>query len=159
MRLTLRLASAIVMAAISSYAGPLSFSFTSSLLAAGRGQTVTFGATLTNSGATPLFLNSDNVNIAAPLIADDTKFFLNTPPFLAPLQTVTAPILDVTVPLAAPFGLYAGTFDVLGGATPSDLATLASQPFAVSVVPEPGTLGLVAGALLLWSKFRPARYV
>src|SRR5437867_2544140 len=129
MRITLRLACIIAAAAVSSYAGPLSFSFTSSLLTAAQGQTVTFSATLVNTGATPLFLNGDNVNIAMPLIVNDIKFFFNTPPLLAPSQSVTAPILDVTVPPATAFGLYAGMFEVLGGVTPSEFTTLASQTF------------------------------
>jgi hypothetical protein len=134
----------------SGLAGPLSFTFTSSLLTASRGQTVTFSATLMNSGATSLFLNSDVVNITAPLIVDDTKFFLNTPVFLTANQSVTVPILDVIAPVNAPFGLYPGNFVVLGGSTANDLTNIGSANFAVNVVPEPGTIALfVGGGLLL----------
>jgi hypothetical protein len=141
----------VLLFASSAAAGPLTFTFASSLLTAGRGQTVTFSATLMNAGSTALFLNSDAVNIAAPLIADDTKFFLNFPLSLAPSQSVTAPILDVTVPLSSPFGLYPGNFVVLGGATPSEVTNIGSATFAVNVVPEPATIGsLVGGGLFLW---------
>src|SRR5437773_9745264 len=116
----------ILLFAASAPAGPLTLTFTSSLLTAGRGQTVTFSATLLNTGATALFLNSDTVNLVSPLIADDTKFFLNFPVSLGPSQSVTAPILDVTVPLAASFGLYPGNFAVLGGSTPSSLTNIGS---------------------------------
>jgi hypothetical protein len=129
-------------------AATISFSFTSSLLTGRPGQTLTFSATLGNPGATNVFLNGDAVNIQAPLIVDDTKFFLNTPVFLAPGQSVTAPIVDVTVPGTASFKLYTGTFAVLGGSSPSELSTLASQPFAVNVVPEPST-GMMMTALLV----------
>jgi hypothetical protein len=141
----------VLLFASSAVAGPLTLTFTSSLLTAGRGQTVTFSATLLNTGSTALFLNGDAVNIAAPLIADDTKFFLNFPLSLAPSQFVSAPILDVTVPLGSPFGLYPGNFVVLGGATPSEVINIGSATFAVNVIPEPGTIGsLVGGWLFLW---------
>ena len=140
----------VLLLTTSAVAGPLTFNFTSSLLTAARGQTVTFSATLLNTGATNLFLNSDSVNITAPLIADDTKFFLNTPVSLTANQSVTVPILDVTVPSGGAFGLYPGIFTVLGGSTPNDFTNIGSANFAVTVVPEPETAGLiVSGALLL----------
>jgi len=145
----------VLLFASSAAAGPLTFTFASSLLTAGRGQTVTFSATLMNTGSTALFLNSDAVNIAAPLIADDTKFFLNVPLSLASSQSVTAPILDVTVPLGSPFGLYPGNFVVLGGATPGELINVGSATFAVNVVPEPGPIAsLIGGAIVLWTVHR-----
>jgi hypothetical protein len=124
-------------------AAPLSFSFTSSLFNAQLGQTVVFSATLANTGPTSLFLNSDTVTVSAPLIVDDTYFFLFFPLSLSAGQSVTAPILNVTVPASAAFGLYVGSISIQGGATPSDLTTQASQSFAVNVVPEPGSLMLL----------------
>jgi hypothetical protein len=112
---------------------PLSFTFTSSLLDASIGQTVTFSATLTNLNPTSIFLNSDAVNINPPLVSDDTKFFVNTPSLLVSGQSITAPILDVVVPLGTPFGLYPGHFEILGGNTPSDLTTVGSADFMVRV--------------------------
>jgi hypothetical protein len=139
-------------------ADPLTFTFTSSLLNAGRGQTVTFGATLTNVGPPVVFLNSDTVNVAAPLVADDIKFFLNFPASLSAGQSVTAPILDVFVPLSAPFGIYSGNFTILGGGDPGALNTLASANFAVNVVPEPGTFtALLAGTCWLMLRYRRRR--
>jgi hypothetical protein len=135
----------VLLLPISALAGPLALTFTSSLLTASRGQTVTFSATLMNTGVTELFLNSDTVNITAPLIADDTKFFLNFPRSLTANQSVTAPILDVMVPLSAAPGLYPGNFTVLGGSTANDLTNIGSANFAVNVVPEPGTIGLFVG--------------
>ena len=129
--------------AVPAYAGPLSFSFTSSLLNVPLGGTVTFSATLTNTGTTNLFLNSDSFNIAPPLVLNDAKFFLNTPLFLTAGQSVTAPILDVTAPSGSAFGLHVGSMSVLGGATANELTTQASQTFAVNVVPEPGGLTLL----------------
>jgi len=125
-------------------ADSIPITFASSLLNANPGQTVTFSATIANPLATIVFLNADNVNIAAPLTVDDTKFVLNTPAFLAPGQSVTAPIFDVKVPLGTPAGLYSGKFTVLGGSTPSELSNLGSAIFAVAVpVPEPHSLILL----------------
>ncbi len=132
------------------FGGPLSISLNSSLLAAARGQTVTFSATVLNTSASTLFLNSDSLNITAPLTGDDTKFFLNFPLSLAAGQSAIAPIFDITVPIAAPLGLYPGEFDILGGSTPNSLDTLATATFAVNVVPEPATIStLLVGALAL----------
>lgn len=132
----------------SGLATPVTISFNSSLLLAQRGQTITFSATVTNTTASPVFLNGDAVNIAAPLTADDSLFFLNFPISLTANQMVTASIFSVMVPLNTPYGFYAGNFDILGGSTPSELTTIGSAVFAVNVVPEPGALGLlIAGAL------------
>jgi hypothetical protein len=83
-------------------AGPLTLTFTSPILTALPGQTVTFSATLKNTFDTTLFLNADVANIAAPLTVDDTMFFLNTPPALAAGQSVTAPILTIHIPAFVP---------------------------------------------------------
>lgn len=149
-RMTFRALPLFALFGASAFGGPLTINFTSSLLNAGRGQTITFSASITNSSGATVFLNSDSLNIAAPLTADDTKFFLNTPPAMASGQTVTAPIFDVTVPLGAPFGLYPGSFDILGGSTPNDFAAVGTATFAVNVVPEPATVCmLLAGAIYL----------
>jgi len=139
----------LVLAALSAcaYAGPLTFTFTSSLFNLSIGQTVTFSATLTNTGTTPLFLNGDSISIAPALVLNDVKFFLNFPVSLSAGQSVTAPILDVTAPSGSTFGLHVGSMSILGGATPSELTSQASQPFAVNVVPEPGSLALLVVGL------------
>src|SRR5262249_43201013 len=125
---------------VCAFAGPITINFTSSLLNGVRGQTLTFSASLTNTGATTIFLNGDSVNIAAPLIVDDTKFFLNAPLSMAGGATTAAfPIFDVSIPSNAPFGLYPGTFSTLGGSTPSAFDVVGTVPFAVNVVPEPAS--------------------
>jgi hypothetical protein len=142
----------LMLAGSTALATPITFSLTSSLLTALPGATVTFSATLTETGGSSTFLNGDIVNIAAPLLADDTLFFLNFPLSLSPLQSFTASILSVTVPAATPAGLYSGSLAILGGSTPSALNTLGTQPFAVNVVssttiPEPdGTVLVLLGA-------------
>jgi hypothetical protein len=130
-------------------ASPLTITFTSSLLPANPGQTVTFSATIANTGATSVFLNADILNISAPLISNDTKFFLNTPPALTPGQSITAPIFDVTAPFNTPPGLYAGNFTILGGSTPSELTNVGSANFAVAV-PEPDSLMLLMTGTIMF---------
>src|SRR6267154_1685711 len=130
MRNAARLFVAWAVFAACAYAGPLSFSFTSSLLNVPLGGTVTFSATLTNTGTTPLFLNGDSVTVAPPVLPNDLKFFLNFPLFLSAGQSVTAPILDVTAPtVPATFGLRTGSMSILGGARANELTTQASQTF------------------------------
>jgi hypothetical protein len=137
---------------------PITLSFASSLLAAQPGATVTFTGTVTETGGTTTFLLGDVVSVAPPLVADDTPFLNNFPASLAGMQSITAAILSVSVPLATAPGIYNGTFAILGGE-----GTIASAPFAVNVgaatVPEPVTLSLLAvgaGALAARRR-RPAR--
>jgi uncharacterized repeat protein (TIGR01451 family) len=143
---------------VCAYAGPLSFTFTSSLLNVPIGQTVTFAATLTNTGTATLFLNADSIDIAPPLLLDDTKFFLNTPASLAAGQSITAAILDVGAPIGSTFGLHTGSMSILGGSTPNELTTQATQTFAVNVVPEPASAALLIVGLagFRWIKRRSA---
>jgi hypothetical protein len=156
MRATAKLLLLLAVLSACVYAGPLTFTFTSSLLNMQIGQTVTFSATLTNTGATPLFLNGDSISIAPPLQLNDTKFFLNFPVSLSAGQTFTAPILDVTALSGSALGLHVGSMSILGGATPSELTSQASQTFAVNVVPEPGSAALlVVGMMVLgWVRRR-----
>jgi hypothetical protein len=147
-------------------ATPMSFSLASPLLTTQSGLTVTFTGTITETGGTTTFLNGDSFTIAAPLIADDTLFFLNTPLVFAPLQSVTAPLFTISVPAGTASGLYPGSFSLLGGGTPATLTVLASQGFAVDVagtgtpVPGPATLSLlmlgIGAACVLRSRRRRA---
>jgi hypothetical protein len=132
---------ALLLFAGSAFSAPLTITFASSLLTASRGQTVTFTATLTNTTAAPLFLNGDAFNVAPPLLANDLKFLVNFPLSLIAGQVFTAPAFDITVPLTAPFGTYAGQFDVLGGANANASTTIGTATFAVANIPEPATFG------------------
>ena len=152
-RLLVHAIALIVLLPTCAFALPLEITFTSSPLNADPGQTVTFSATVLNTTVSTVFLNGDSLSINAPLFADDTKFFLNFPISLAGLQSVAAPIFDVTVPPTASSGLYNGHFAILGGGTARDLTTVGSADFVVNVrVPEPASgllllLGSVALAL------------
>jgi hypothetical protein len=137
---------AVVLLANTASATPITLTFTSSLLVGQPGTTVTFVGTVTDTGNSPTFLNGDSVNVTPPLLPDDSPFFLNFPITLNPLQSVTAPILRVSIPLATQNGLYSGSLQLLGGATPDSFDVLATQTFAVQVaqpVPEPITASLL----------------
>ena len=145
-----RLIVMVILAPAAVPAAPLTITFSSALLNTTPGQPVTFSATITNTTASSIFLNSDAVNIGAPLSINDIDFFLNFPASLAASQSVTAPVFDVIVPIATPLALYPGHFDILGGATPNDLTTEGSADFAVNVSPEPSSAVLLSlGALLI----------
>lgn len=135
----------VVLLSAGALAGPVTINFASSLLNRQGGQTATFSANLTNTTGATVFLNSDSLNIAAPLNGDDTKFFLNSPFTLGPgASSGSFQIFDITIPLGATLGSYSGTFSILGGATGASFDQLGSANFAVNVVPEPAT-----GSLLL----------
>ncbi len=157
-RKTFRALTLLALSSACALAAPLNINFTSSLLNAGRGQTVTFSASLFNTTASTIFLNGDTANIAFPLLLDDTKFFLNAPLSIgAGLTSPVTPIFDVFVPASAPFGLYPGAFDILGGASPNAFTTVGSAVFAVNGVPEPGTLALAGLPLVLLIAAKRAR--
>jgi hypothetical protein len=132
------------------FATPLTIALASSLISVGQGsQTVTFSANLINTTSATLFLNGDSLNVASPLIGNDTKFFLNAPLSLAAgVSSGTLPVFDITIPPGTPFGLYPGNFAVSGGASATNFDPLGSAPFAVNVVPEPATGSTLLGALL-----------
>ena len=141
---------ALVLTASSVSALPISLTLASSLLAAQPGATVTFTGTVAETGGTATPLLGDAISVASPLVVDDTPFLINFPLQLNAMQSVTAPIFSVMVPLGAASGVYPGSFAILG-----DQGTIASTVFAVSVgttaVPEPTVLSLllvgVAGVL------------
>ena len=138
----------VVLLSAGALAGPITIDFASSLINGQRGQTVTFSANLTNTTGATVFLNSDSLNIAAPLTGDDTKFFLFSPLSLGPgASSGIFQIFDITVPPSAPFGLYSGSFDILGGASASDFNPVGSADFAVNVVPEPGVQVIPTGCV------------
>jgi len=143
----------VLLIASTAGATPITLVFDSSLLVGLPGNTVTFVGTVTDVGNSSTFLNADNVSVSSPLLPDDTPFFTNFPAILPPLQFVKAPILNVSIPLTATAGVYSGTLQLLGGATPVSEQVLATQPFAVQVqattapVPEPTTALLVLGGV------------
>jgi len=144
----------LVLTAALGNAASLDFTFTSSLLYTEPGIPVTFSGTLTNTGATNVYINGDTVTSALPF--DDTPFLLGAPIFLAPAGLFTGPLFTIFVPPGTPLGLYTGTFSVLGGDSPGATDPLATAGFGVQVVPEPATWmsGFAMAALLLTRRRR-----
>ncbi len=149
------------------------FADTLNLTLANPTQTGTPGATLTfdasasapfsNSGT--LFFNGDNFNVSlAGATIDDTGFFLNFPPAIAPGEGVAATLFTVSLPAAFAPGTYNGFFEILGGSDPNAQDTLATVNFQITTatpVPEPGTwllfaTGLTALAVLVCTRRKTA---
>jgi hypothetical protein len=114
------------------------------------GTTVSFLADLDNSdNGVELFLNGSNFNIDAPLTLNDL-LFTNFPASIPAGASADGILFTVDLPQGLAPGFYSGSYTILGGLTPDDFDELATIPFqidaqpAVSPVPEPGTLVLLA---------------
>ena len=147
----------------------LDFQLLNPSMNAASGSTLTFQALLTNTGSTPLFLNSDFGIVDPPLSVDDGKFIdaflLGT---ANPLPADGLPhlfnLFDVVVPGGLAKGdTFHGSFTLFGGADRNAVAQLGAQRFDITinaVTPEANSLLLFAsaiaalGAPLLWRKSR-----
>lgn len=112
------------------------------------GNTLTFDVTIYNTDAVDtIYLNSDNSNVDLPLTLDNSGFFSNAPSSLGPSgSSVDFELFTVTVPEGTPYGVYTGTFEILGGG-PSDDNLLGTALFNVQVTPEPASLLLLLTGL------------
>ena len=120
------------------------------------GADVLFSGTLTNTGPADLYLNGTSVTSVLP--ADDLPFFSTAPAVLLAGSTVSGPLFSIMVPGGTPFDLYTGTFNILGGAAATDADVLATQTFAVQVVPEPATWTVTALVLGVFGVTRRHRW-
>ncbi len=149
------------------FADTLNLTLTNPIQAGSPSATLTFDASasapFSNSGT--LFLNSDSFNLSlVGANIDDTGFFINFPPTLAPGEGAAATLFTVSLPAAFAPGTYSGFFQILGGSDPGAQDILATVNFQVTTpaaVPEPGTwlllaTGIAALAMLLYGRRKTA---
>jgi hypothetical protein len=164
MKLKMTLAVAVLLAIGLSSAAAYADSLTFTLLnpngevLQSTGGSVTFDATVfaPASNSAPVFLNGDSFNITGPFSLDDTDFFTKFPLSLAPGASYTGDLFVLTVPPGTPFGVYLGTFTILGGANGGAENTLGTVNFSLTTTPEPSSivLSLTGMAGLAWAGFR-----
>jgi hypothetical protein len=123
-------------------AGLLDIAFQDSTLAGGPGAVLQFFGTLDNTTGSDLFLNADDFSLSGfdASTIDDSPWFANTPAsgFLDPnASTGVIGLFNVPIPESLAEGNYAGTFELLGGATSDDQTIIGSADFTVQVTPEP----------------------
>src|SRR5215831_16005151 len=98
------------------------------------GGIVAFNGTLTNTGATDIFLNGVVSLVSSSVLSvDDQPFFLNTPLFLPAGGSFTGHLFSVDISAQAAVGTFQGSFTIQGGADAGAFDTLASSSFSVTV--------------------------
>jgi hypothetical protein len=105
-----------------------------------------FNATVTNESAQTVDLNGDDFSVDAPLSVDDSPF--NSYPLsLGPGDSYTGVLFNVDVPLTTPQGLYAGSFEIIGGGPTDYTDVVGAANFNVQITPEPSSLLLMVSGL------------
>jgi hypothetical protein len=152
-----------IMAASAVIAGTISITLDNPNQTGSPGETLQFFGTIinsdTNGADAPIYLNLDSLNLALGDASANDLFLSNVPIDLAP-GTVSGDIDLFEYTLANPesnsFGLYSGTYVLLGGADAgADTAqgSLAQAAFSVSVnssaTPEPATVCLLGMCMAL----------
>jgi len=128
------------------YADTITFTLNNANQYGSPGSTLTYTATVSAplSNIDPVFLNGDSFNVAAPIMLDDTDFFLNSPFFLSPGDSFTFDIFTLSLPHGIPVDItYFGSFTILGGADGGAGDRLGSQDFSATVTPEPSSFMLL----------------
>jgi hypothetical protein len=116
------------------------------------GQTLNFFGTITNTNATPVFLNGDSLNFTLGDATVSDNFFTNVPISLAAGgSSGDIDLFDVTLadPESLPLGTYTGTYGLLGGIDGNASDNLAQVNFSATVTPEPGYFALMGIGLVL----------
>lgn len=128
--------------------------FQSALLSGLPGSTVSFYADITNNDTSTDFINGDSITF--PLPVDDSPLF-NLVSLDPGQSSGFIHILDVMIPQNQTLGLYSGSLTIIGGADGGDFSaqdTLGAATFEVEVTPEPSTMFLLGGALLVFIRRR-----
>ena len=154
---------------------PVSLVFTPAGQVTTPGGVLNFSAALSNTTASPVFLNGDSLTFNGPasgLTLDDSPFLNNAPLSLGAASSssglYSGNLFTVSVgPFAQP-GTYFGTFEILGGADANAQNEVAKADFSVTVlapaaVPEASTtasfgllMALGLGGLVVARRRKPA---
>jgi hypothetical protein len=137
------------------FADTISLNLTAPVQSSTAGSTVSFSATVSapgTNGAT-VFLNGDSFDVTSPLVLNDNEFLFTFPLSLNPGDSFSGTLFSIDLPSNLAAGLYAGSFEILGGADSGTFDALGSVDFQVNVapaastVPEPESLMLLAAGL------------
>ncbi len=117
------------------------------------GATLLYFGTITNTGGSTIYLNSDDLNITASPGAFfiNDLFAANVPLYLDPgASTGSIELFDVTIanPFTDPLYIASpGNYTLQGGIDGNAGDILSSTDFSVTVTPEPASLALAFGGL------------
>jgi len=107
------------------------------------GEKIKVIGTLTNTGATDIYLNGDSLKIdKADLTIYDSPFVFFGPLRLSPCHSYKGALIEVTAGAKLQTGSYSGTFTINGGRDTNSYNDLATANFTVEVIsnsakPEP----------------------
>ena len=144
----------LLLTAATAKADPLSIIFTHGYQYGAGGDMLIFDVSVINNSSTDVVnFNSSSLNIN-PEVNDlvvTNEFIANAPFFLNPGDSSTYEAFTVFIPNGTPVGVYDGQYQILGGATDSDLGEVGVANFNVDVtgspVPEPSSLVLLVTGL------------
>lgn len=151
MRLSLPLLTACLLAVVLptlAHADAVSFTLTDPVQSTVPGGTLMYGATITalSTNVASVFLNGDTFMFGAPFSLDDSPLLTDFPVSLAPGQSTTDVLFNVTVPIGAAAGTSLGSYLIYGGGDLDAQQLLGSADFSTTVIsaattvtPEPGT--------------------
>jgi hypothetical protein len=98
---------------------------------------------IANNGSDEVFLNGSDPTAPIGDFTLNDQFFVTVPPSLpGGANSGSIDLFDIQVGSPA-YGIYTGSYFLLGGADGGASENLAGADFTIEVVPEPGTAGLL----------------
>jgi hypothetical protein len=138
---------AFLLAGTAAKADPLTITFAAPFQSGLGGDVLAFDATVTNTSGDAVYLNGDDFNLGAPLILDDSPFYLY-PLTLGAGDSYTGLLFNVDMPSGTPVGVYPGSFEITGGSDGSAQDVVGEADFDVYVTPEPSSFLLLGTGLI-----------